>query len=866
MLGGIISKRGRQSGQRFKTRSGAIESSSPAKPIYAKTSKNKVMTGARATGCALSAVLAAGSVYADVPRDGAQSSDPKDASPRSDTLRDAGSAPQSLPPSSANLKSVFSSTSRHVQTHLEPHDILGRNPSSLVRAEGVQQFLTTEYPAPEVVERPIPGQTVRVAGYDAIAEFDRAEGLRPSEELPVRKQDFNEALWGRDDSWNQGFSARVNVSAVAEESSFTFEGTKTTSRSSLLILEPYLRLGFLGNVTVEGRFIQRDTRDEEDNAGFATVKSDNRLYRDYSRIVADFPDLPARLEIGDLQTRGLQLQRSTNLLGVSVSSANADLQPMRTSYSRGARSFTLSRDSLVEVLVNGQREAQLFLKAGDYDLTDIPLRSGSNDLQLLIRDNTGQRQTLELSLFGAPQLLDRGEFVYSLSGGVQAIRTADGLDYFHDRYLIAGSAGFGINSNTQVNGSVVSVNANHAVTMGAVFSEWLGEVGGELFGQTGKSVKDAMAIKTYYRSLPARGGPEFRAAAVYFGPGYDSSEAISEFTRPLSAALAQRFSNERQWEAEASVSFELANDFVFDLGIDAVKYRHSAFNNYNKPEWSAYSSLLGPVGDSGLLSLTLRVGQFDDGPLDAGAFLSFTHKFGGNRSARVSHNTYNSRTQASLKRFSRRFTNDWSGGIGVERYTEYGRPQTNIVADFEFETDRGTLYAETTVPSFVTTDIVKQRYSVVELNTSVGYAGGAFALGRPSNGPFAVIGGDASLRDMRVVADFDGEEYSAGASGEGTLLYGDLLPYRDEAIELAAIDADGNQICAAEIEFLPANKSGKRIILSRDPATAKSVSKEAIVAHCAKLDRAFQAGVDVTRQPDQATSAGAIAVRKEEEP
>jgi hypothetical protein len=119
---------------------------------------------------------------------------------------------------------------------------------------------------------------------------------------------------------------------------------------------------------------------------------------------------------------------------------------------------------------------------------------------------------------------------------------------------------------------------------------------------------------------------------------------------------------------------------------------------------------------------------------------------------------------------------------------------------------------------------------------------------------------------MRVVAGFDGEEYSAGASGEGTLLYGDLLPYRDEAIELAAIDADGNQICAAEIEFLPANKSGKRIILSRDPATAKSVSKEAIVAHCAKLDRAFQAGVDVTRQPDQATSAGAIAVRKEEEP
>jgi outer membrane usher protein FimD/PapC len=701
-----------------------------------------------------------------------------------------------------------------------------------IMASGTQpSFSKAAIPDDEPVVRQSP-QTIVLSQTpdDAQAHADH-DSLKKFQSIPLSRPrtaqaDYNEL-------WNNGFSARANLSLIVEESSFAFDNTRGNSQSALLIAEPYLRLGFLGNVSLESRLVQRHTRDKEVDAGITYSGNKEYFVRDYTRVVADFPDLPLRLQIGDVQNRGLSLQRFTNLLGVSLSSANTELQPLRSSFASGSHSFTLASDALVEVMVNGRQEGQLFLAAGEYNLSDIPLRYGANDVELSIRDASGRREKLALSLFGSPQLLDAGEVSYTVSGGIQAVRTSRGLDYFEDRFIVAGLAGVGLTSQAQVSGSFVSVNSNHAVSAGVQLSDWIGEFGAELFGQTGDTVKNAIAAKASFRTIASQGAPELRAAAVYFGPGYDALGSIDEFSRPLSESISRRFSRERRWEIEVESSLELPNDFVWDVGFDAVQYKTGPDDTFTSPEWSFYSSLLGPLGETGLVSGTLSVGQFDDGPLDIGAFISFSMRLGNKSRARLSHNTYNDRTRAIWEWDERRPLNNIRGSIGIERSSEFDEPETNLVAELEIDGERGNFYAETSSPTLGASDEVQQRYSVAEVSTSIGYAGGAFAVGRPSNGPFAIISSDESMGDAVILTEFDGDDYySARATQFETLLYGEMLPYRDQTIAISAIDGSGALICEALVDAFPSNKSGKRVVVSRDPRRSEEVTADVIIAFC----------------------------------
>lgn len=649
--------------------------------------------------------------------------------------------------------------------------------------------------------------------------------------------DSNAATSPARDPSNEGFSARLNLSAIIEEGEFAYQGDKDTFQSALVVAEPSLQFGTLGNAVLEGRFVARFNQDQSESLSGSTSETSSLAYRDYTRLVVDFPEKPFRIEVGDIFVASSRLQRSPSILGLSLSSAQNELMPLRSAYGTGVQSFALARDSTVEVTVNGVQRSQLYLKAGEYDLRDIPLNFGANDVQLLVRDNTGSRQRIDLSLYGAPQLLRAGEISFALAAGVQSVRTTEGLDYFTDRAVVYGSAAMGITGNAQMGASLLGVNQNYSSSLNGRAIGWFGEYAGEILVQTGQDVIDAMAVQASYRSAAVGHIPPVRFSGSYFGAGFDAYEAVTEFSRPVSRSLLNPFRIERLWQADASMTFDVASDYAVDFGIDLVKFRDTDDAVYDRPEWSTYGSVYGPLGDKSLLALTLTLGQFEEDKLEAGAFISITRRFGGNKNVALKHNTQNDRTRLTVGRTSKRFTNDWNGNIGVEQSKDFDDLENNIVADFELETDRFDFYAETSAPSNIGATEVRQRYSVAEISTSIGYSGGSAAWGRSSTGPFALIEADDSLSGNILATDYDGEDYTSRAAAGQRALFGGLLPYRDQTVRITALDDAGDETCEAVVSLVPSNKSGRKIVVTREENKASKVTAGAILAHCISLEQ-----------------------------
>ncbi len=647
-----------------------------------------------------------------------------------------------------------------------------------------------------------------------------------------------------DRTFNSGFSSQLNLTAIFEEGEFDFAEDRSAFQSALVVAEPALRFGSLGNMVLEGRFVLRHNRDQSETVGHAEVRTETTTYRDYTRLVVDFPDKPMRIQFGDIFSRSTALQRPASYAGVSISSAAYELQPMQNAFGTGAQTFSLSRDSTVDIEVNGVHQSRLFLEAGYYDIRDIPLKFGANDVDLIIRDTTGWKQKLNLSVFGAPQLLARGELAYEIGLGAQSVRNVEGIDYFSNRPIGLGSLSAGITSNIQIGASLLATHANQSVSLDGRFIGWNGEYAGEVLYQSGKNVAEAVALKANYRSSYVASFPPVRLSAAYYGPGYDAYEAVTEFSRPVSRSLTNPFRFERLWQLDGSITMDYSQDYSLDLGFDVMKYRDTDTLTLSEPEWTAYASAYGSLDNSTLLSVSLSIGRFEADQLDVGAFISLTRRFGGNKTASLKHNTRNNRTRATLGRSAIRYTNDWAGNIGFEQAREFGEQETALVADFELDSNWGTFYADVSAPSSLgPSGSVKQRYSIAEFSTSVGYAGGRVALGSPSGGAFAIIGAAEDLEHTAIVTDYDGEDYSSRSKGRHVQHYSHLLPYRNETLKMTARGPEGEEICEAELAFVPAYKSGRNILVTTDMSDSGSpegVTADTILVHCQTLDTRFR--------------------------
>lgn len=138
-----------------------------------------------------------------------------------------------------------------------------------------------------------------------------------------------------------------------------------------------------------------------------------RFDRNYARFVYDEPEDFRRWYLGDLTPEIRGQQGYVQMGGLGVSRQRQRFDQFRSAILQGNRQLLLQRDATVDVYRNGTLLKQFNLQAGSYDLSSLPLLSGSNDLQIQVRDTSGLVQDIAYRSYLDPIDLQPGDYEYS---------------------------------------------------------------------------------------------------------------------------------------------------------------------------------------------------------------------------------------------------------------------------------------------------------------------------------------------------------------------------------------------------------------------------------------------------------------------
>lgn len=130
----------------------------------------------------------------------------------------------------------------------------------------------------------------------------------------------------------------------------------------------------------------------------------------------DWPSEMKALVIGDAVGGDGGWSRPVRYGGVRYGRDFA-LAPGYISYPLPALAGSAALPSTVDVLVNKQRQSSASVKAGPFDLTNVPVVSGAGEINLVVRDLNGVETVLTQSYYSTPQLLATGLSDFSLEGG-----------------------------------------------------------------------------------------------------------------------------------------------------------------------------------------------------------------------------------------------------------------------------------------------------------------------------------------------------------------------------------------------------------------------------------------------------------------
>jgi outer membrane usher protein len=199
-----------------------------------------------------------------------------------------------------------------------------------------------------------------------------------------------------------------------------------------------------------------------------------RFVRRGTRLVLDEPDDALRLQAGDIRPLFSGLQRGSDMLGVSIEHAPRKLRPGENIRPTGRSSFRIERPSTVQIRLNGLMIRQIRLLPGDYDLRDLPLRGGSNNVELVITDDVGDTRTIDFTSHYDSSLLapDISEWAFSI--GVLSAFDGAGLSYDTGQPALSGFYRMGLTSeltaevNLQADSNAVmaGIGSLHATAYG----------------------------------------------------------------------------------------------------------------------------------------------------------------------------------------------------------------------------------------------------------------------------------------------------------------------------------------------------------------------------------------------------------------
>lgn len=475
---------------------------------------------------------------------------------------------------------------------------------------------------------------------------------------------------------------------------------------------------------------------------------DEKWKRREIRLSKDIFSSAIRLTAGEFSPPVESFQGSRRFLGVSAARAYSTIRPFQNVRPSGRREFILDRASFVEVEVNGVVVERLRLEPGPYSLRDFPYAQGPNTVRLLVDQDTGRSEIAVFDLFGGAGLLDIGVLDFGVSAGV--LEEGGELEY-GSTAAVTGFMRKGLSD-------VVTVGANAQYSDGraqvGTMATWGAPFGLLQFsgaashnGDTGKTGVVA-AIDYLYETVlldevDARFVATMEATSRYFQNAFTPSGL-----------------NPDKWRAAAQGIFRYG-PYSLNLGTSYAKGRDV------QPDLLEWSLALGRSFDRFSLNLTLGQRKYsDDQPTENRVGLSLNTRFGGRWSAAARYDKQTDLREVTISRSPTGRLGDVSGTVRLAEDDN----QKAISGDIRYINNRfdAQLLANRFVASQPGGPTTEE--SLWRVSTFLGYADGAFGIGRQSREGFVIASRHPTLSDSEVTLSDGGGQAIARTGWFGPAL------------------------------------------------------------------------------------------------
>ncbi|MFC1233609.1 fimbria/pilus outer membrane usher protein [Vibrio sp. F74] len=592
-------------------------------------------------------------------------------------------------------------------------------------------------------------------------------------------------------------------------------------------LEPSLASGYL-NVTFSGsQVVQKDDQstsetsftssfDSAFNIGRANLEyeseyvssdvAESYYLREGTRFNMDFPSQGTRLVLGDMYNSGAAFQDGVDLLGIGLT-RDFTLIPTRNVRPRATQSFTLQRTSNVDVVLDGIVVQRLTLNAGSYNLNDIPLAQGNNDVELIITDSSGQEERLQFSVATGNDLLDSGEFEYSIAYGLPSEINGDEIDYFTDQQLIHGYIEAGVTPwlTLGINGQA---------------REELYQYGGSILFATELGTTELWASSSHHSDIG--GGEAFRFA---FDASFDSDNEYNPDFSLIYDYQTENFSGVRDFDSlttplntvEHYVSLFSSMDISFRMRA-ALSLSYSSGSEESDNYTVVGPSFSGPLfatPASWSTRFNYQINEYEDDEFYTTLTLSWPLSKATRVVARYQSDTDYAAVEASYR--------EGIGNTGgISAYASVGRERdtdADIDAGVDYTANRMSVSASHNT-RYDDTDLETQTHnSQIELSSAIAFSGTSVAIGRQVGEAFAVVTKHPSLAENNVAIDpIRNTEYARVISrSTRNVLIPDLVAYNPQLIGFDVEDLPpGYDLGEGAFSLYPGYKRGYKLQVGSD--------------------------------------------------
>ena len=520
---------------------------------------------------------------------------------------------------------------------------------------------------------------------------------------------------------------------------------------------------------------------EVDGALSDQFEGQYKFYRRSVRAVYDQPEQYRRFSAGDLRLSGIPLLRTPFIGGVAVEKSRQIFNPFQPITRLGGREVFLDSRSTVDVLINGGQYQTFELDAGRYDLANLPLQVGSNDVQLRIRDSAGREQTIDLDYFFEPLDLEVGEEEYTAGIGVIA-RNLSFEPSYSDDPVFTGSYRRGISENLVLGGATQ-------------ISEALQLIAGEMtiVPQIVPGVFDVQA------AVSRGGGTGFAARAGY------------------RIRTGNSFSNRKQFSLTVdyeSANYQTVGDIIpssFNLLTLSASYtqsftertyastglNHSRRGGGLADRTSAYLDIIHRLNDRLRLTAGIEYGDDDFSNDNFGVRIGISYVFGGDHRVNADYRSRTATTRATVSRGS----DNGVGSIGYDLSFSDSQGQTSADASLDYVGNRFQARASVFTDGNNLGNIGDEPRARLQFGTSIAFADGAFGVGRPISDSFAIVKPHPSLKGRNVISgrSLSDNEYSARSGALGAAVQSDLSLILGKVCNLTSTASNLDMISAMEL-------------------------------------------------------------------